>query len=393
MVNFQLLSVKWRNENYFIPIINVGAMGQLTPNENEKLVLWGLVRYPNHVDRKLADAIGIKMSTVTAIRNRLAGKRLFSTVRAPNMQRIGCELMWIGLISLDPRASAEVGSKLKKAVAPIGGIVYALADQMHLVCFAYARSYSEAKDEQGELQSRLLEAGITQEEGSPLRSFIFPLANSRPGNFFDFSALLASLFGFHRKDAISPGLPSIGPDYRPLKLSRIERKVFAGLIKNPTAMDIGTAKKIGVTRQSTTKIRRRLQSDGFVFRFRAPIIGSLGFDILALEHVAFSDNPAGRETKKAKSKAGGLDPSLIFDISDARERLALRLTCGFQDANDSPNIRQWYDEYGDRIEAEPERILFSLAGLQVVKDFDFIEVTERILKTNAERPGPATSRP
>jgi DNA-binding MarR family transcriptional regulator len=58
---------------------------------NEKTVLWALTKWPTANDRQLAQSIDIKMSTITAIRNRLRRANLFKAVRIPLMGRLGCD--------------------------------------------------------------------------------------------------------------------------------------------------------------------------------------------------------------------------------------------------------------------------------------------------------------
>ncbi|MEM2899573.1 MAG: hypothetical protein QXT63_02170 [Thermoplasmata archaeon] len=65
-------------------------------SKNEKLTLYGLVKYPDYNDREIAEKIGLKMSTVTAIKNRLKKNNVFSTIRVPLLQNLGCEMLEVG---------------------------------------------------------------------------------------------------------------------------------------------------------------------------------------------------------------------------------------------------------------------------------------------------------
>ena len=74
--------------------------GEFTPNE--KAVFYGLTRYPYFNDREIAERIGINLSTVTAIRQRLRKNGYFRTIRVPMLQNFGCELLSILYTNFNP---------------------------------------------------------------------------------------------------------------------------------------------------------------------------------------------------------------------------------------------------------------------------------------------------
>ena len=60
---------------------------------NEKQVLYGLIHHPVLNDRELSELLGVKVSTVTAIRRRLRRAEYFVTRRLPMMHRLGWEIL------------------------------------------------------------------------------------------------------------------------------------------------------------------------------------------------------------------------------------------------------------------------------------------------------------
>ena len=63
------------------------ALKDLSPNE--KAVFHALVKYTSLNDRELSEQVAVKLSTVTAIKNRLKSRGYFMTVRVPQLQRLG----------------------------------------------------------------------------------------------------------------------------------------------------------------------------------------------------------------------------------------------------------------------------------------------------------------
>ena len=59
----------------------------------EKLMLYGLVRYPGLTDKKLSEKLNLKHSTVTSIRHRLRKNKYFRTLKIPMLQNMGCEML------------------------------------------------------------------------------------------------------------------------------------------------------------------------------------------------------------------------------------------------------------------------------------------------------------
>ena len=85
-------------------------------SDNEKKTLLGLVKFPTLNDRQLSEKIEIKMSTVTAIKNRLKDLGYFVSVRVPKLQNMGAEMLTIAHAHTDPTLSSktqvEVGRTL-----------------------------------------------------------------------------------------------------------------------------------------------------------------------------------------------------------------------------------------------------------------------------------------
>ena len=61
--------------------------------DREKSVLYEIVKSPHYNDYKLAEHTNIKLSTVTAIRRRLKKNGIYHTIRIPNLQFLGAELL------------------------------------------------------------------------------------------------------------------------------------------------------------------------------------------------------------------------------------------------------------------------------------------------------------
>jgi len=85
-------------------------------SNNEKLVLYGLTRYPLDNDRQLSEKVNLKMSTITAIKNRLKTRNYYFTARIPMLNDLGCELVNIIYGRIYPMTSDEKKLELSKII-------------------------------------------------------------------------------------------------------------------------------------------------------------------------------------------------------------------------------------------------------------------------------------
>ena len=65
-------------------------MKKFNLSEKEKVVLYGLSKYPNYTDKLLSKKLNLKHSTVTAIRHRLHKNEYFRKLIIPKLQNMGC---------------------------------------------------------------------------------------------------------------------------------------------------------------------------------------------------------------------------------------------------------------------------------------------------------------
>ena len=144
-------------------------------------------------------------------------------------------------------------------------------DRFYLVNIAFFRNYSDFFAMSNRLKDRLTDKGLIISHQPEAENIMFPLRNSKFLNIFDYSEILRKKFNINaklgEKEAIVPELETRNDR----QISNIEKRVYMGLLANPDVVDNHVGKKIGVTRQSITKIRRRLEADGLIGYARIPI--------------------------------------------------------------------------------------------------------------------------
>lgn len=349
-------------------------------SENEARTLMGLVKYPNLNDRQLSETIDIKMSTVTAIKNRLKDLGYFITVRVPKVQNLGAELLSVSYEFTNPAAPEE--SKVEVGRSLLEGfdeLFYVGVGPRYRFSISMHRNYSSACRVLSGVQELLSRQGLLApgDHGA----VHLPFDQTRVYNFFDCSGLLEQTFGLK--------LPARPEDDRlgdgtfiashAQKLSRIERKVLRGLIQNPDLLDSSISKRIDVTRQSVTKMRKRFSDLDLFFTQRIPNLELLGFEIMALVHTHY--RPASTVRERAPGLAEIYDQlPLVFKADTDREGVELVATRSFRDLEAYLNLRSSVLWAQGSIEREPRMLLFTFDDFIAVKNHVYTPLLSRAVE-------------
>lgn len=353
-------------------------MGPDRFSKNERVVLYGLVRRPCHSDRLLSEELGLKVSTVTAIRHRLRRAGVFRTVRLPMLGQLGCELLCANHMRLNIlRPREELLKAVRSATAQVDSIFYAIADSSQLLILLLCRNYTEAWADIERTHILLAEGDALNRPASKSRAALLPLSRMIFVRFFDFSAILHGVFGM-------PGAPP-EPALRlrtgraeGRQLSRAERRVYYGLVRHPEIVDNALARKIGVTRQSVTRIRRRLEGEGLIATTRVPDIRRLRPEILTFSH--FELNPHCPLTARRRVLEGVVKRLPAFlHVSSDREGIIMGLAPNFTVLQKLHlEVSRLYLERG-YFREEPQLTLFAVKEMSVVKDLAFAPIVGRAL--------------
>ena len=253
-------------------------MSEDVVSQNERRTLYGLTRYPTYNDRQLSETLHIKMSTVTAIKNRLKRQGLFQSVRVPYMYPLGCEIISVCHARLNPLIPHQNMVKtMSKILSDLPECVWAVTDPSNLLAITISKNYTDIKRNVERAFNHFIENDYLEHDTFEMTHY--PYGQSAFFRYFDYAPLLQWTFGLESKD---PGRPILTGLDKPGErdLTKIEKKTLLGLVKYPDLLDNSVAKKIGVTRQSVTKMKKRFESEGLLMTLKTPNVRMLGFDIL-----------------------------------------------------------------------------------------------------------------
>ena len=165
--------------------------------KNEKLVLYGLVRWPSLNDRELSKKIGIKRSTVTAIRNKLKREEYFKTTTIPDLKKIGYELITVLHSNYNPLTPFLMREKYADIVKEIFHYFFLFANDRERVIFSAARNFTETRKEIFDEENIYTEMKFLTEEGNTYAFFPFRqhLSDKQPNPSIHISLLDVDLMG------------------------------------------------------------------------------------------------------------------------------------------------------------------------------------------------------
>ena len=207
-----------------------------------------------------------------------------------------------------------------------------------------------------------------------------PFDQTKIYNFFDHSRVLEQAF-----EMTLPGDDDAGDVHdgtfgsvRWAELSRIERKVLRGLTMNPDLLDSNISKRIDVTRQSVTKMRKRFQDLDLFINLRIPNLDLLGFEMLAFVHTSY------RPSSNLRGRAGPIseiydDLPIIFKAETDREGVELVATRSYSDFERYFGTLVTHLRRHRAIEVDPMVLLFTLDDFETVKNHVYAPVLSRVV--------------
>jgi DNA-binding MarR family transcriptional regulator len=348
-------------------------------SDNEKRTLLGLVKYPTLNDRQLSEMIDIKMSTVTAIKNRLKDMGYFISVRVPKLQNMGAEMLTVAYAHTDPtvphETQVEVGRSL---IEEFDELFYVGAGPRYRFSMSMHRNYSSARQAMDGVLDLYSNRGFLIPGAYGI--IHLPFDQTKVYNFFDHTRVLEQAFDLTLSDDeegtdIHDG--AFGTVKR-AELSRIERKVLRGLTMNPDLLDSNISKRIDVTRQSVTKMRKRFQDLNLFFTHRIPNLDLLGFEILAFVHTSYK--PASTLKDRAQPIAEIYDDlPIIFKADTDREGVEIVATRRYSDFERYFGTLVTHLRRQDAIERDPMVLLFTLDEFEVVKNHVYTPVLSSVV--------------
>ena len=155
----------------------------------EKKVLVALLRYPELINRELGEKLGLSVSTVSAIKQRLLKEGFLRPKTWVNLQALGCKYLGTLHFKVHPTATQQHRTAAKEKILGLLKPQVSSFEETENTHFAHFRDYKEFHDKMTELKAFLGSIPYLLEE--PKHSLII-LDDTRFAKF-DFPSLVEKI--------------------------------------------------------------------------------------------------------------------------------------------------------------------------------------------------------
>ena len=220
------------------------TMSRIELTEKEKLMLYGLTRYPTLTDKQLSEKLNLKHSTVTSIRHRLRGNGFYRELIIPRLQNMGCKILAVIYTNFSPLIPLEKRVKITgRTVEVFDEIFFSVGVQDKGFSMSLAQDYATI-GKINDIRTQTFGGCGLLEDKYP-NMVVFPFEISKIYRFFDFAPLLKK--SFQLEQISDEPVQNIDfADTKEVMFSNTEKKVYCVIIQHPELSDSKIGEKIGV---------------------------------------------------------------------------------------------------------------------------------------------------
>ncbi|KYK30790.1 MAG: hypothetical protein AYK22_03210 [Thermoplasmatales archaeon SG8-52-3] len=353
----------------------INNMYQFELTKREKLVLYGLVKFPSMTDKELSKKLDLKHSTVTSIRLRLKNNEYVKKLIIPKLQSMGCEMLVVIysqfslLIPLPERVVIT-----EEAIEVFDEIFFSVGEQDKGFSLSLSKDYATIGRINDIRTQTFGGRGLLEEEYPNM--VVFPFEISKIYRFFDFGPLLNYYFGLEFKEEQQIENINFGNKETSI-FSDTEKNAYCMLISYPDLADSEIGRDLGVSRHTISRLRRKFEDTNLMSKLIIPNFIKLGFEILGFYHIRFDPrNPPNLDDDEAASL---MSNSTVFFASRRFEAVMISIYKDYDHyKTDQMQIFQILKE-NQWIAEDPIIRTYSLSTLAIIKDFKFAPFAGKIV--------------
>ncbi|UCF12503.1 MAG: helix-turn-helix domain-containing protein [Thermoplasmatales archaeon] len=362
-------------KKFIFNILILETIKKFELTKKEKLMLYGLVKYPELTDKQLSEKLDLKHSTVTSIRHRLKENEYLRKLIIPKLQSKGCEMLVVIYTNFSPLIPLEERVEITgKAIEVFDEIFFSVGEQDKGFSLSLSKDYASIGKINDIRTQTFGGRGLLEEEYPNL--VVFPFEISKIYRFFDFSPLLKDCFKLDLET--ESGIENV--DFGSIEdvvFSDTEKNVYCILTGYPELSDSDVGRELGVSRHTISRLRRKFKESNLMSSIILPNYVKLGFEILAFYHIRFDPrNPPNMENDET---AGLMSDSTVFLASRRFEAVLISIYKDYDDyKSDMMKVMQILKE-NQWIAEDPRIRTYSLGTMVFIKDFKFAPIASKIV--------------
>jgi hypothetical protein len=383
--------------------------------EKEKIVFFGMIRYPNMNDNALSMKIDINPSTIATIRNKFKKIQYFHNVRIPFLQHCGFELITVSYDRLYfPSLSESPHNILNSIYKRIPNIFYLLNAPDSWLSLGFYQNYLNFKRINEIVRFNKFQFNFQEDTETQI---LFPFGLTKFYNYFDYSQIIRNFFeldieDIDNMDAMSViNLDSMNLDqeqeiripeqnpkvddlpiyfdnlqypdepletHTPIKLTKAEREVFLALMQYPDLSDFAINKIISISATSVNNIRKKFESKSIIRQCVIPNLKLLGFELITLTHLKFKSIGNLHVREKLIKNIIQKIPSILYIASNTDEIIL----AAYKNFSEYQHINEEISKlYRDKnlLAIEPRTLLFPLSESVMIKEHSYVPIVNQLL--------------
>jgi DNA-binding MarR family transcriptional regulator len=341
----------------------------------EKLVLYGLVKYPELTDRTLSEKLNLKHSTVTSIRHRLKENEYLRKLIIPKLQSMGCEMLVAIYSHFSPLIPLLERVEITgKTIEVFPEIFFSVGEQDKGFSLSLSQDYATIGRINDIRTQTFGGRGLLEEEYPNL--VVFPFEISKIYRFFNFAPLLRGSFNLDIEPETEFEKIKFDKEEN-IAFSDTEKNVYCMLVSYPELSDYDIGRDLGVSRHTVSRLRRKFEENNLMSKVILPNFVKLGFEILAFYHIIFDPrNPPNMDDDEVASL---MSDSTVFFACRQFESVMISVYQDYDDyKTDMMKIMQLLKE-NQWIAEDPHIRTYSLSTMVFIKDFKFAPITSKIV--------------
>mgnify|MGYP001186186057 CR=1 FL=1 len=247
----------------------------------EKLVLYGLARYPGLSDIDLASKIGVDRSTIFKSKRKFREWEMVQLLNVPSGVGVGAEMMTAVFASYKPGAPVEARTNkpgFKEWVDHPNCVSHSATDT-DSVSMVYSKSFTDFKRIFDPVMDDYKDAGFVED----IRCYHFPFTLTRVS--WDSALAVNNTFELGRTDLLAE--PPIEEDVSEdsVKLTEKDKLAIHAFVKYPALSDLELSRRTGISRPTISGKRNKFFASGLLSRQANVNWKKIGCELMIFYHI------------------------------------------------------------------------------------------------------------
>lgn len=334
----------------------------------EKLVLYGLTRYPGLSDIDLASSIDVDRSTIFKSKRKFRDWQLIKLLNVPSGGAIGAEILSAIFMRFSPGIDGRE-SLSEWTMSP--SCVYCAATATDAFSMVYSRNLTEFKKRSESILSRYQQRGVLED----LRCvhLCVELASYQ----YNVPAAVSEIFGLDRKD-VPPAPVSLMPADAS-RMSEKDRLTLYAFIRYPSLSDLELSKRTGISRPTISGKRSRFFDANILLREAHVEWQRICCELMCFYHLRIRQDVSSHDARSLLEMMG----SQLFYYMQPGDVCGAMLSSSFSDLKDGMDafVNSAFER--DLMDTKPRMVIMPLRAMRVMK-LDYAPAVAEMLGIETE---------